>query len=260
MQINNVQVNSERMKLKVISDIHLEKYNEYPDPYTFLGSCKNAPCDIICLCGDIGDPKQDMYKRFLIDCANICRLRTFVVLGNHEFYGSDISSTKKLVYEICAQHDKLVMMDNTVHVVGDITFLGTTMWSKIDSTRMWDITHSINDFFRIHGWTGCACLQEFHRSRQWLIDSLAICKSPHVVLLTHHVPLLGIGNHVHAKGTLESAFASDMSDIITAYSDRIRYWLYGHNHYSEHRIVDGVHVISNQVGGGRFDPDLIIEL
>jgi len=247
------------MKIKVISDIHLEKCKEYPGVSRFLGDCIHPP-DIICLCGDIGDPKQPMYSQFLMDCANICQLRTFVLLGNHEFYGSNIASTKKGVYDICSHHEKLVLLDNTMHVVNGITFLGTTLWSRIDTQRTLDIAFSINDYHRIQGWTVQTCLETFHQNRQWLVDCLSLCQNTDVIILTHHVPLLGIGNPAYAHGRLESAFASNMIDIMMAYNDRIRYWFYGHNHYSEHTTVHDIHVVSNQVGGIRFDPHFMIEV
>ena len=47
------------------------------------------PQDLLLLAGDIGTPSEPEYAAFLADCATLYE-RVFVVLGNHEAYGSTL--------------------------------------------------------------------------------------------------------------------------------------------------------------------------
>jgi len=68
------------------------------------------------------------------------------------------------------------------------------------------------------------------------------------IVMTHHAPLMSVGNPIHTDSVLHSAFASDLSSLILSYSDTIKYWMYGHDHYSMMVNVGAATIISNQVG------------
>ena len=231
------------MEVKVVSDVHLEKYNEYPGILLFLG--EDVEVDIICLCGDIGDPSSAFYSRFLMDCAESCKIKTFVIIGNHECYGRTLSTTAALVQNICNRHERLELLDNSVYHIGKLTFVGTTLWSDVD----WRLLAS-KDFHEIHDWNITKCKTTFQRNKEWLHSMIAeLEKSGHdVVVLTHHVPVIGIGSPLHKNNSLESMYASDLTDIIRTFQGTIKLWAYGHNHFSEDNEIYGVRIISNQVG------------
>lgn len=253
-----------KMRIKVISDIHLEfQPADYPE-------LKDDDIDIICLCGDIGNPAQESYKRFLLHCADKSRIHTLVIAGNHEYYGHTVAAAQDLIADICSKHDKLTFLNNSSYRVAEhqVTFLGTTLWSDIDSQSAWQIRNSLSDFHRIKGWGIGESKEAFYSSYKWLRAEMDLVEdSDKVVVLTHHCPLMDVGNPIYSDSPLQSSFESDLSDFIDKNTDKIAYWFYGHNHYSNDTIIGTTHVISNQVGyadnkdsDSRYNPDLVIHV
>lgn len=68
------------MKLRVLSDIHLEFYEyEHEFIYKFMPDC------VLILAGDIGDPTSSLYKRFVTEISKFYE-RVIIIAGNHEYY------------------------------------------------------------------------------------------------------------------------------------------------------------------------------
>jgi predicted phosphodiesterase len=111
------------MKLKVVSDIHLE----------FIGAraalpdiCDNT--DAIGLLGDIGNPLKPEYREFLWEMSDRFG-QVFVVAGNHEYYANEVSLTNRLIESICAQRDNLHFLNASSVKWGDFLVLGATLWA-----------------------------------------------------------------------------------------------------------------------------------
>jgi predicted phosphohydrolase len=259
------------LSVKLLSDIHLEKMKSYPGLSHFIIEERNI--DIICLCGDIGDPREESYKMFLTDCAKKCNMHTFVVMGNHEMYGKTIKETSSIINNICKNinidlgDNKIIFLDQGSFDVQNIRFLGTTLWSDIDPQEAWNIRCCINDFRAIISWGISQHNYAFSKSVQWLQSSIEKAKADNkkVVVMTHYVPVMNVGNPQFVSSPLKSAFASDLYDFIKKYKDLILYWFYGHNHYSESTIIaDTTCVVSNQMGyqkeTNKFNKDHIINI
>lgn len=259
------------LSVKLISDVHLEHYASYPGLHAFG---MNTKADIICLCGDIGDPSDSSYLSFLTDCACLCSLHTFVIMGNHETYGRTIIDTTCMIDAICAKInkelgvEKLHFLNNTHVDVGKYRFIGTTLWSSILPLQAWDIRMRVSDFQRIKKWGISEANHAFETNVAWLRlqCDLAEADDKTAIVLTHHVPLMELGDPIYHDSMLQSAFASDLSDFIRNNDDVIRYWFYGHNHYSESVVIGKTTVVSNQFGYGKdesktnYDPNLVIHL
>lgn len=253
--------------VKVLSDTHLEHYDTYPGLSHFMSI--DTPIDIICLCGDIGDPLSDMYQQFLADCSYFCKVKTLVVYGNHEMYGKTQEYTTKLIECTCSTlGDKIQFLDNSTCDIGEYRFIGTILWTKLDFSKAWKIRTHISDFYQIKGWTLSAWQTSYEKNVSWLDAQLKQATIEHkkIIILTHHVPLLSLGHPKYAGSELQSAFASDLSDMINTYSPIIQYWFYGHDHYSTQVSVDSSTIVmSNQFGyqnnrSLNYDPSLIINI
>lgn len=235
-----------RMKCFVLSDIHLEGYEQYPGLNAFL-HCDALP-DFICLCGDIGDPRQKSYEQFLRECAEYVRIKTFVVLGNHEFHGDTVENTKSLVEYICRSiGEKIVLLDNSTYDVGKFRFAGTTLWCNINVNEKQTIVSRVKDFSHITDWTVERCISEHSASVSWLREQVlkATNQGKRLVILTHHVPLSCVGNPSHINSPITSAYETDLREFIE--ENNIAYWFYGHNHYSSRVRIGKTIVMSNQV-------------
>jgi hypothetical protein len=242
------------IRVKLLSDIHLEHFNKYPGIDYFIPPDSNV--DVICLCGDIGCPKDASYQEFLGDCAKKCNMYTFVLMGNHEAYGSSVAEAAKKIESVCGtingslDSQKIIFMNNSTFDVQRYRFLGTTLWSDIDPSEAWNIRTCISDYRMIRQWGIGESKYAFDKNVSWLRMNLhqAWEDDKKVVVMTHHAPLLNLGNPKHAYSSLKSAFCSDLHDLIKSNNEVISYWFYGHNHYSETKKIGNTVIMSNQMG------------
>jgi DNA repair exonuclease SbcCD nuclease subunit len=236
----------------MLSDVHLEHYDVYPGIDHFLNIEEGRDIDIICLCGDIGDPRKPTYAQLIEECSALCKRHTFVIMGNHEAYGQTIEEAAKRIQQVCDSRGggKSVFLNNTTFDVEGYRFIGTTLWSEIDPAQAMHIRMCLNDFTQIKGWGMSQAMELFEQNVSWLrgVLGFADVEGMKAVVLTHHAPLLELRDPRYAGSRISSAFASDLSDLIREYTDIIPYWFYGHNHYSQTLKFLNTTCMSNQVG------------
>lgn len=190
------------------------------------------------------------------------------MLGNHEFYGSTyakgIQKARQLEGEPSLEgrftllqrgrHDFDVGLD-----VGRpaTTILGCVLWSHIARESTERIAKSVNDFRQIQDWTPDAHNAAHAADLSWLQTELARIREEdegsssdprHVVVVTHHAPLLNdTGSPRHKDGPLQSAFATDICAGPSWSS--VKYWIFGHTHWTTDITArNGVRLVSNQRG------------
>lgn len=234
----------ESMRFQVVSDLHLD---------SLCGKDVEIPClsDALVLLGDICDPFSVQYARFIATQARRFR-NVLVVLGNHEYYHNRQDPLEQ-ASRVCSQHPNVHLLEKGTVVLGNVRFLGTTLWSNADPK----VEEWISDYRCIPDWTHAKSQEEHARCLAWLKQELQASDQPTVVL-THHAPLLGItSSPKHAHSPANSAFATDLSDMMEA---PIVMWLHGHTHWCHCTTVkSGVLVASNAAGFrgedvGHFDP------
>ena len=219
------------MKIQYASDLHLE----FAENKSFIEHGGLEPVgDVLVLAGDVsylGDRK--MWKRPFWDwCAEHFR-ETFVVPGNHEFYGGfDIGRTMA-DYELEVRSN-VRYLNNKCVVLDDTELFFTTLWTRIDPTRLWTVQQGMNDFRygKLNGKRFCANdVDELHqRCQEWLDAALKASAAAHKVVVTHHCPTLRREFNSYPGGALNSAFHVDMDAFIEA--SAVDYWIYGHTHCS----------------------------
>jgi DNA repair exonuclease SbcCD nuclease subunit len=226
-------------KLQIVSDLHLE-----------FGSTvtidKHAP--YLALLGDIGLPFQPHYTEFLKEQSEQFD-HVFVILGNHEYYGSHTANkVVAKVQSICAFFSNVTLLDRDSYALSDKTILvGCTLWSHIDS-----LPHGFNDFNKIHV-TGHERKQnltvnvynEWHqRDLQYMIRTLEENKDKDVIVLTHHAPSHEMQGK-YRNSPYCSAFATSLDKMI---QKPIVAWASGHIHSNVDTLINGVRSVSNCKG------------
>jgi predicted MPP superfamily phosphohydrolase len=238
------------MRFHVLSDIHLEFYDEYPGIAAFLPSHPpgHARFDALLLCGDLGDPGSAAYARFLADCvAALGSPLVFVILGNHEAYGRSLADALALARRACAAAGARLLECESADLPGtDLRVAGTTLWSDIAPRHAPEIRACVRDFSAIEGWGVADHIDAFRRCSAWLRAEIAMAEAEgrRLVVMTHHAPLLSLGDPKHARSSIQSAFASDLRALV----GKVALWAYGHDHFSAWEVVGGAIVISNQAG------------
>ncbi|MCE9660776.1 MAG: metallophosphoesterase [Burkholderiales bacterium] len=253
------------MKLHVLSDLH-------------LGFCGFDPpridADVVILAGDIARPRD------AIAWARRFDKPVLYVLGNHEFYGSSLEEAASELRRQSAG-TCIHVLDNTELVLGQVRFLGTTLWTdfelfgdgEVRDAAMAEAQSLMRDFSRIRiseadsrvfSPDDAAAL--FERDARWLDARLDTKHDGPTVVITHHAPSRHSVHPRFAKSLLTASFVSDAQRLLGG--ARTQLWIHGHTHDSFDYVVNGTRVVCNPRGyaregvneNPRFDPDLVIDL
>lgn len=237
------------MKIQYASDLHLE----FAENLSFIERGGMEPAgDVLVLAGDVsylGDRK--MWKRPFWDwCAEHFR-ETFVVPGNHEFYGGfDIGRT--LTDYILDARPNVHYLNNKSVVLEDVELFFTTLWTKIDPVKLWSVQQGMNDFRlgKLNGKRFCANDVDdlHHLCMQWLSGALSASTAKHKVVVTHHCPTMRNEFNSYPGGALNSAFQVDLDVFIEG--SEVDYWIYGHTHFGggSGSMIGQTKLLSNQLG------------
>lgn len=111
------------------------------------------PCaDILILAGDIGNPFTLLFDAFISYCSS-CFTHVLFVSGNHEYYGSTLSQTDKLLRGIFSKFHNVHYLNNSVFEYRDVLFVGSTLLSRIpNNVDSFDL-FSMNDYHKINDFT-----------------------------------------------------------------------------------------------------------
>jgi len=247
--------------IRLLSDLHQEfrLYDVQPLP--------EDSDTILVLAGDINigtdacDFVMEQSERFA---------HVIYILGNHEFYNNDLEQVAADVANELEDFPKVSFLDNSSVVLGDVRFIGSTLWSDMDNenpTSMWRIEQSLNDFDLIknNGKKIFApdVIEMFHQNMTYLDEALAEPHEGPTVVVTHHLPSYKSVHPIFAESLINGAFASNCEKLM--YEHDIAYWLHGHTHQTVAYEVEGCKVRMNPFGYGaaenlHFDPLFRVEL
>lgn len=256
------------MKIRVLSDLHLEFSNWSPPP------CDE---DVVVLAGDIHEGHAGIaWARKYFGARPIV-----YVPGNHEYYGRDLDGIRNGLREGGRKHDVHVLDADEV-VIDGVRFCGATLWTDFElegshpkavGRAMRKCQAGMADFHVIRRW-GSALWPEdtreiHHAQRDWLRRALAGRTSlgegfaGRTVVVTHHAPCARSIAPRFAGDALNPAFASDLTDLMTP---EVQLWIHGHMHNSSDYVERGTRVICNPRGymplepNPDFDPKLTVEV
>jgi predicted phosphodiesterase len=146
------------MKIAICSDLHLE--------FGSLELKNTEGADVLILSGDIlverdldmWDTRQvelgfmparsQMFHEFMQQCASEFPHIVYVA-GNHEHYHGDYATTLHSLKRKLAYIKNLYILDKETVKLGDITFIGGTLWTdmnKEDPLTLYNIRQMMNDF------------------------------------------------------------------------------------------------------------------
>ncbi|KAI0015796.1 Ser/Thr protein phosphatase [Xylariomycetidae sp. FL0641] len=264
------------ISFQYMSDLHLEVGEQYDD-FGFPATAR-----FLLLAGDVGRlVDRDALLRFL-EKQTARFERVFYLLGNHEFFGSDHTSTiaraKELEKEPALQ-GKITLLHQTRFDIpaSSVTVLGCSLWSQVPDEARDFVVKKVKDYQQIDGWTVDKHNRLHASDIAWLRRQARAIQqeSPDrtVVIATHHAPSMrNTSSPVHEKNPWTSAFATDVLSQSPDDWRCVRYWIFGHTHYTNQFEEQGVQVISNQRGyvvpgihsqpkpkGHEFRPEATIE-
>jgi len=248
------------MKIAVYSDIHLEFSNFNPP---------QLDVDVIVLAGDIGKSVQGIKwaKEFF-------QKPVVYDFGNHEFYKGHYPRTlMKCLKE--NDSENVHILEQKALFIDDARFLGCILWSDFRITSnpynsMQLAEFEMNDYRVIRTGDSYRKLRArdtvgvHHQSLIWLKSQLAEPFDGRTVVVTHHAPHPDCLNRERYGSHLNGAYASDLSELITAYQPEL--WIHGHTHKKVDFQIGATRIISNPrgyVSAGEetgFDPSFVVSL
>ena len=173
------------MKLHVLSDIHIE-FEDFEPPET--------RADVVLLAGDIHVGEKGLaWARSRFPSTPV-----LYVLGNHEYYGQALPKHTERMKKL-SQGTNCQVLENDRVVIGDVTFLGCTLWTDFrlfGDPRIagYEATQKMTDYRKIRVSPEYRRLRsvdtagEHHKSRRWLEKELDRCNRSKTVIVTHHAP------------------------------------------------------------------------
>src|SRR6185295_17256642 len=200
------------MKIHVLSDLHLG-FSGFDLP--------ENDADAVILAGDIARPREAVAWARRFDKP------VLYVPGNHEFYGSSLEgATCELRSH--ATGTRIHVLDNDEVVVGNVRFLGTTLWTDFDlfgddmrGAAMAEAQSLMRDFSRIRigesddrvfSPEDAAAL--FERDARWLDGKLDTRHDGPTVVITHHAPSRHSIHPRFARSLLTASFVSDAQRLL----------------------------------------------
>lgn len=249
--------------LKYVSDLHLELSQDINDPQIVnLWKYKPLPENdyYLAIIGDIGNPFCKMLKKFL-SLVSPMYIKIFYVPGNHEYYNIDddtktMSDIDERLRNLCNEFDNVILLNNSCYDIGNVTIVGSTLWSRIPKNARYSVELQINDFNRIYiNNNEFLTVDHFNNMNatciKYLQEVIKTSDRP-LIVLTHYSPLFS--DYVTNKYTADPKYLNSKNNC--AFHNNIGYmikppviaWLYGHTHYANEFDYNGVTVATNQLG------------
>lgn len=180
------------MKIYSISDLHLEFYSSLEQVLSQIGHLFPS-ADVLILAGDIGFPQEraglesnysGLLLAFLHHVKSMYK-HVIMIPGNHEYYTSEaynISQCFNSLAKVC-QDSGVILLEKSTVVIEGIEFIGTTLWSAIESPAVAMLT----DFRHVFR-NKVDYLTEFVKCYLWLKQTLEKPAEFPRVVITHHLP------------------------------------------------------------------------
>lgn len=222
--------------MRIFSDLHLEFDNWRPAP-------PRSSNDILILAGDIAELGSCELAPFLTDMTNQHEYVLYVA-GNHEFY----DQTYPTSWEGFAHLGVTTLHNQRVEINGQ-GFLGSTLWSKPTSPLdVMTVELGMNDFRYIRTPSGRFSVHRMIEEHNAAVDFLRTNIRPGDIVITHHAPTFAsISSEFHGS-SINSGFATDLSDLI--FDTQPALWIHGHTHSPSDYYVGNTRVIANPKGYG----------
>lgn len=277
------------MRIQLFSDLHLERYPAFQPTIA-------ADTDLVILAGDIGSYQsgsrlhtQDFgLERFSPLTGAPTGRKVLFVPGNHEFDGLDFDDTYARLRNTCERLG-ITWLDREVHTVGNVRFIGTTLWADFDAlaVRERELTRQMQQrakAFRAANYylsknttlkAGVPVLAEEMREmsldcQAWLRSALGVPFDGVTVVVTHFAPSLLSADPRYGITPGTAGFCNALDDLFPL----ANIWVHGHLHCHNDYIVDGTRdgrswscrVVANPLGylskgeQEAFRPDLVIDI
>ena len=258
--------------LQVCSDVHLEMgdINE-----TQFADIIQSSAEILILAGDIGDPTELIFDKFIGYCASIFKHVLFVS-GNHEYYYKTIEEADECIEQIINRYSNVIYLNNKTFEYEGIVFVGTTLWSLLPENETMYKLFSVNDFKKIKNYSIKKNNLLFEKNLEFLQNNIwnvqcstaTQCGIGHeiryknrqsrfgieckkCIIITHHAPSYRCISEKYQGNVLNCCFANHLDYLFT--DENVVGWIYGHTHHNYKFYNNKFFLYSNCYRGDNYD-------
>lgn len=126
---------------------------------------------------------------------------------------------------------KVIFLNKCSVIIGNIKFIGTTMWTKTTKEPFSRITDSRTVFKNVNEYN-----LEFYECLDWLTAELnnetLINEEYDIIVITHHLPSRKLCHPKFINNPCSTCYYADIFNRLNL--DKVKYWFAGHTHeYSE---------------------------
>lgn len=273
------------MLIHHISDLHIEFMHNKAgmithDSQAILDRIATTESDVLVLAGD-----TQVKGRTIKWASMLAEGRPVVVVaGNHEFYGSSISSTIHDLRQEAKKYPNVHFLEREAVEIDGVVFLGCTLWTNMQlfsrgpfsglyghQETLEDCQKGMTDFSSIKRPGGAATLtpqdsvQIWQKSVRWLHEQFQRHAGKKIVVVTHHAPSARSVHESYHQDIISAAYASHLDRMIELHRPAL--WIHGHVHWICDYMVGHTRVMANCRGYDNhladamgFDPSLVVDV
>ena len=280
------------MRLAIASDIHLE--------FGSIELTNDQNADVLILAGDICVARdieladKNMYSnrkradRYIDFFARVNKAfpKVIYVMGNHEHYDGDFKYTKGILQRALAEFKNIHILEKETLELGDITFIGATIWTDMnggDPLTLTGIKNALNDFRCIDNsnnmtqrkvplyddgidfnavrtvigykfkeeaskFTPTDAMDDHKQAVDYINHVTANDPTKKYVVVGHHgVSMRSCAPRFHGDRIMNGGFYTELDDFM-AYRPQIKLWIHGHTHDSFDYVIGETRVVCNPRG------------
>lgn len=275
------------MKIALASDLHLE--------FGDLDIVNTDNAEVLILSGDIcvaadldmrdrrqtemgfARARSERFHDFFERCAaNFPHV--IYVMGNHEYYHSDFATALGEMRRKLEHLPNLYIMERDVKVIGDITFIGGTLWTDMnnhDSLTLYHMRTMMNDFrviansttpvhfktqegefrTRVGKFSPEDAVSEHVKMKQYIQSVVQGNHDTKYVVVGHHSPSRQSTHEMYVNDTvMNGGYSSDLDEFIADHP-QIRLWTHGHTHHPFDYQIGQTRVVCNPRGYIGYEPE-----
>ena len=275
------------MKIALASDVHLE--------FGDLDIVNTDNAEVLILSGDIcvaadldmrdrrqtemgfARARSERFHDFFERCTENFS-HVIYVMGNHEYYHSDFATALGDMRRKLAHLPNLYVMERDVKVIGDVTFIGGTLWTDMnnqDSLTLYHMRTMMNDFrvivnsttpvnfrteagefrTRVGKFSPEDAVSEHVKMKQYIQSVVEGNHDTKYVVVGHHSPSRQSTHEMYANDTvMNGGYSSDLDEFIEDHP-QIRLWTHGHTHHPFDYQIGQTRVVCNPRGYIGYEPE-----